>query len=158
MVLYLNSIPEKFRTEINNKLCLDNYNTCLNYDECCSRKNFYKLGHTKQCLHVKKNQQCDIYRIKNKYVKTQGSMKKIYKPGYSFIPFNNWNSERVPVCSGKDTVPQDSNNNKQVYYSETINNTIKHNKTETDHHEEHTNSFFDKLETIMYNRLPLFPF
>lgn len=158
MFLYSNPTQEQFRSEINNRLCLDNYNTCHNYEECCSRKNFYKLGHAKQCIHVKRNQKCDIYRKKKKCVKTQTPMKKIYKPGYSFIPFNNWNSHRVPVCSGKDTIPQGSITNKRIYNSEKINNNLKHNKNETDHHKEYNDTFFSSLEKIVYSRLPLFHF
>lgn len=157
LILYLNNIQESFRSDINNKLCLDNYNTCLNYNECCSRKNFYKLGHAKQCIHVKKHKNCNIYRDKKNIIR-RPLRKKIYVPGYSFIPFYNWNNSRAPVCHGKNIVPKGSIGNRRVYNSQKVDNSIKHPNTENEHHEDHNNNFITDLERIVHNKLSRFIF
>ena len=158
-VLYLNTVKESFRYEINNKLCLDNYTTCLNYDMCCSRKHFHKLGHAKQCIHVEKNKNCDIYRKKIYKKKKIPFIKPRYIPGYSFIPFNNWNNHRHPVCHGKNiAVPQGSIRNRRVYNSQSVDNSVKHAKLHNDHHEEHVHDFFTKLDNIVHNKLSKFLF
>ena len=151
LVFYnIKSKREYFLEPINNKLCLNHYYTCRNYEKCCSHDNFFKLGHTKPCIHVKNQTNCDLYK-KNTPVhidKTKTILPK-YIPGYSYIPFYDWKYDTLTRCKGKNILdPSGIIRNKSVYNSSKINNTIKHKNTNNEHLENHRENLFTNLKKI----------
>ena len=114
---------ETFSDDFFDKLCLDDYYSCHNYNKCCSKDNYLKLGHSKHCNNVKNSNSCTSFKKKKKFIQNMKANYNEYRPGYSYIPFYNWNRRESPLCyTDSSIIPNNIIESKMVFSAEKINN------------------------------------
>jgi len=124
---------EYFSDEFFDRMCLDDFYVCKNYKKCCDKDNYYKLGHAKHCNNVIHNTNCNSYRKQTINPKTYNSYNE-YSPGFSYIPFYNWNNKKKSLCyikKSQENTPQGIFLSKLAYISKKVGIT-KTKETETD--------------------------
>tara|TARA_B110001450_G_C17420126_1_gene399511 strand:+ start:213 stop:707 length:495 start_codon:yes stop_codon:yes gene_type:complete len=132
VIFLITKKKEYFSNEFFDKLCLDDYYSCLNYKKCCSRDNYLKLGHAKHCNNVKNSNSCTSFKKKN-IIKNSISNYNEYRSGYSYIPFYNWDRRKNPLCyTDSSIIPNNIIESKLVYSAKKIDN-IKVKKNEEEY-------------------------